>query len=89
MPIFKASLEINNFGSGKNSVEAKMPGKVLEVFVQAGDTVLEGDKIAIVEAMKMENTIRAPRDGAIVEVGIVKGDNIQTGHTIVVIEEAK
>ncbi len=78
-----------SFGSGKNSVEAKMPGKVLEVFVQAGDTVLEGDKIAIVEAMKMENTIRAPKDGAIVEVGIVKGDNIQTGHTIVVIEEPK
>jgi len=78
-----------SLGSGKNSIEAKMPGKVLEVFVKAGDTVLEGDKIAIVEAMKMENTIRSPRNGVIAEVGVAAGDNIQTGHTITVIEEAK
>ena len=78
-----------SIGSGKNTIEAKMPGKVLEVFVQVGDTIIEGDKIAIVEAMKMENTVRSPKDGVIAEIDVAVGDNIPAGHTITVIEEAK
>ena len=76
-----------SLGSQKNAIEAKMPGKVLEVFVEAGAQVVEGDKIAVLEAMKMENTIRAPRAGIISTVGIAKGDNIQAGHTIAEFEE--
>ena len=76
-----------SLGSSKNSVEAKMPGKVLDVFVKAGAKVEEGDKLAILEAMKMENTIRAPRAGTIATIGVTKGDNVQAGHALVVLEE--
>ncbi len=75
-----------SLGSRADSVEAKMPGKVLDVFVEVGDQVAEGDKLAILEAMKMENTIRAPRDGTIATVGVTKGDNVQAGHTIITFE---
>ena len=75
-------------GSSGNSIEAKMPGKVLEVYVEAGTQVVEGDKIAILEAMKMENTIRAPKDGTIASVGVSTGDNVQAGHIIVEYEES-
>ena len=75
-------------GSSGNLIEAKMPGKVLEVYVEAGARVSEGDKIAILEAMKMENTIRAPKDGTIATVGISTGDNVQAGQTIVEFEES-
>lgn len=75
-----------SLGSRKDSIEAKMPGKVLDVFVKVGDRVAEGDKIAILEAMKMENTIRSPRNGTIASVGVAKGDNVQAGHTIITFE---
>jgi biotin carboxyl carrier protein len=77
-----------SLGSSANKVEAKMPGKVLEVFVEVGAQVAEGDNIAVLEAMKMENTIRAPKAGTIASVGVAKGDNVQAGQTIVEFEES-
>jgi len=76
----------NSLGAGQDSVETGMPGAVLEVFVKAGDQVAEGDKLAILEAMKMENTIRAPRAAVIASVNVSKGENIQAGHTILTFE---
>lgn len=73
-------------GSRQDSIEAKMPGKVIEVFVAVGDEVAEGDKVAVLEAMKMENTIRAPRTGVIASVEVSVGDNVQTGQTIITFE---
>jgi biotin carboxyl carrier protein len=75
-----------SFGSRHDSIDATMPGKVLEVFVQAGDHVAEGDKIAIIEAMKMENTLSAPRDGIIASVAVAKGDNVLGGQNILTFE---
>ena len=77
-----------SLGSSANKIEAKMPGKVLEVFVEAGAEVAEGDNIAVLEAMKMENTIRAPKDGTIASVGVAKGDSVQAGQTLVEFEES-
>ena len=42
-----------------------MPGKVIAVKVEAGQTVAKGQELLVVEAMKMENAIRAPRDGRV------------------------
>ena len=74
------------FGARQDSVEAGMPGAVLDVFVKAGDEVAEGDKLVILEAMKMENTIRAQRAGTIASVLVSKGDKLQTGDTILTFE---
>lgn len=75
-------------GPGGKPIQARMPGKVLEVFVEAGVEVAEGDKIAILEAMKMENVIRAPKRGTIAAVGVAAGETVQAGQTIVEFEES-
>ena len=53
-----------------------MPGKVIAFLVQAGDQVVLGQPLAVMEAMKMEHTITAPRDGRIEEVLYVVGDQV-------------
>ena len=75
-------------GAGARVIEARMPGKVLEVFVEAGLEVAEGDRIAILEAMKMENVIRAPARGTIAAVGVSAGETVQAGQTLVEFEES-
>lgn len=70
---------------GGVKVEAPMPGTVVDVKVKVGDKVKNGDDIAIVEAMKMENSIPAPCDGTIASVNVAKGDSVNTGTVIVTI----
>ena len=53
--------------------------------VSVGDSVAEGDVIAVVEAMKMETEIKSPLTGAIKEVDIEAGDKVKTGDTLVTI----
>lgn len=66
-------------------VKAALPGTVLRVNVSVGDSVAEGDVIAVVEAMKMETEIKSPLAGAIKEVDIEAGDKVKTGDTLVTI----
>jgi 3-methylcrotonyl-CoA carboxylase alpha subunit len=58
---------------------APMPGKVLSFSVKAGDTVREGQVLAIMEAMKMEHTIAAPGDGVVAELLYAPGDQVAEG----------
>lgn len=53
-----------------------MPGRITKVLVKKEDRVQEGEILAIVEAMKMENEILAPKSGIIREVKIVQGQNV-------------
>ena len=66
-------------------VEAPMPGTILKVNVNVGDSVNEGDTVAVLEAMKMENEIPAPCSGKIAAVNVKQGDTIETGAVLVVI----
>ena len=59
-------------------VKAPMPGTILDVKVQAGQSVKKGDVLVILEAMKMENEICAPSDGKITGVNVRKGDSVET-----------
>ncbi len=59
-------------------VKAPMPGNILDVKVQAGQTVKKGDVLVILEAMKMENEIQAPCDGKITGLNVRKGDTVET-----------
>ena len=70
---------------GGVKVEAPMPGTVVDLKVKVGDKVSNGDDIAIVEAMKMENAIPAPCDGVIASVNVSKGDSVNTGTVIATI----
>ena len=66
-------------------VEAPMPGTILKVNVNAGDSVNEGDTVVVLEAMKMENEIPAPCSGKIAAVNVKQGDSVETGSVLVVI----
>jgi acetyl-CoA carboxylase biotin carboxyl carrier protein len=68
------------------TVEAPMPGKILEIKAKAGDTVKEDDELVVLEAMKMENLIYAPASGTIKEIKVAAGQNVVTGQVILVIE---
>jgi 3-methylcrotonyl-CoA carboxylase alpha subunit len=58
---------------------APMPGKVIAFLARAGDTVTQGQPLAVMEAMKMEHTIAAPRDGVIEELLYTVGDQVSEG----------
>ena len=64
-------------GAGEQ-ITAPMPGTILDVKVQAGQSVKKGDVLVILEAMKMENEICAPSDGKITGVNVRKGDSVET-----------
>ena len=72
---------------GPLQVKAIIPGKVVAVSVTAGDAVMAGQQLLVVEAMKMQNELRAPRDGTIERVGVAVGVNIEIGDLLVVISE--
>ncbi len=61
------------------SLAAPMPGKVLQVLVQAGATVAKGTPLVILEAMKMEHTIAAPYDGRVTEIHFKAGEQVNEG----------
>lgn len=67
------------------TVESPMPGNILSINVNQGDKVKEGQVLAILEAMKMENEIPAPKDGTVVQIVISKGAVVETGSPLFVI----
>lgn len=68
------------------TVDAPMPGTVLDVKVKAGDSVKKGDCIVVVEAMKMETEIFAPKDCTVASVFVKKGDSVESGQKLVEIK---
>jgi biotin carboxyl carrier protein len=72
-------------GSAAGAVKSPLPGVILEVFVKVGDSVKAGQKLLVLEAMKMENTINADREGKVTEVKAQKGDSVLEGADLVII----
>ena len=70
--------------SGK-PVVSPLPGVIIAVKVNVGDTVKAGQTVAVLEAMKMENDIQAECDGTVTAVKVVKGDSVLEGAVIVTI----
>lgn len=69
-------------GEGK-AVTSPLPGVIIEVSVKEGQTVKAGQKVAVIEAMKMENEIQASSDGTVTAVLVNKGDSVLEGAEIV------
>lgn len=58
------------------SIISPMPGTIVQVFVKEGDTIVDGQDLCIIEAMKMQNIIKAEIDGVIDKVNIKAGDSV-------------
>ena len=71
-------------GAG-TKVESPLPGVVIEVSVTEGQAVKQGQKVAVLEAMKMENEIAATADGTVTAIHVSKGDSVLEGAPIVTI----
>lgn len=73
-------------GTGKSAVKSPLPGVILDIKVNVGDTVKRGQTVLILEAMKMENNINADKDGKITAVNVKPGESVLEGTDLVVIE---
>lgn len=73
--------------SGSSSaVKAPLPGVILDIKVNVGDTVKNGDTVIVLEAMKMENNIHSDRDGVVKAINVNKGDSVLEGAALLTIE---
>ena len=75
-------------GAGSGRVEAPMHGRLLALFVEEGQTVAQGERVAIVEAMKMEHSLEAPRAGRVADLTAAVGAQVEQGARLMTIAEA-
>ncbi len=69
-----------------NMIRVPMPGKVMEVFVNDGDTVTAGQTLVIVSAMKMESEYKSGRDGRVKKVMVKPGETVDSDQIMIVLE---
>ncbi|MBR3489072.1 MAG: acetyl-CoA carboxylase biotin carboxyl carrier protein subunit [Bacteroidales bacterium] len=81
----RASAPNPNSAAGGTKVATPLPGTILDVFVNVGDQVKAGQRVVLLEAMKMENNIEADTDGTVTSVNVRKGDSVLEGDTLIVI----
>lgn len=68
-------------GAGEK-ISAPMPGNILDIKVNVGDSVKAGQVLFILEAMKMENEIMAGADGKVTSIGVTKGQAVESGTVL-------
>jgi acetyl/propionyl-CoA carboxylase alpha subunit len=66
-----------------NELKAPMPGLIVDIRVEVGQTVQKGEPLLVLEAMKMENILKAPSDVTIGAIKINLRDNVQKGQVLV------
>lgn len=75
---------MSNTASAKvGDLKAPMPGLIVGISVQPGDTVQKGDSLLILEAMKMENNLKASAGGTVKTIRITKGDRVEKGQVLI------
>jgi len=70
-------------GKKANRIYAPMPGLILEIPVKENDDLKEGEKVMVIEAMKMENIITMPADGKIKKINVEQGDAVSKGQILI------
>ena len=72
-------------GGDGQPLKSPLPGVVLDIFVHVGDTITTGQKVMLLEAMKMENNIEADKNGVVKAIKVNKGDSVQEGDVLILI----
>ncbi len=77
-------LGMSSHAAGKvNNVKAPMPGLIIDIKIQAGDSVKVNDPLLILEAMKMENVLKSPGEGTVKSVTVKKGDKVEKNQVLI------
>lgn len=79
------SKEIDNQSSDSTQVKAALPGNVLRINVEEGDSIEEGDVLLVLEAMKMETEIKSPCSGTVSSIDVSVGNQVNSGQVLVTI----
>lgn len=70
---------------GSDALTAPMPGAILKILVNVGDTVKQNQSLLILEAMKMENEIVASNDGVVTGIHVQQGDVVNPGEPLITV----
>ena len=68
------------------TIKAPLPGEIISIDCKVGDEVIKGQKLMVLEAMKMENTIPAIQSGKIIEIKVNKGDSVLEDTELIIIK---
>jgi len=74
-------------GLGEGSLAASIPAVVTEILVTPGDTVSEGDRLILLESMKMVIPIQAPYNGTIASINCTAGESVQAGVALIELQK--
>jgi biotin carboxyl carrier protein len=78
------SLGMDNLAAKKVlELKAPMPGLVLNIAVKEGDTIVKGDALIVLEAMKMENIIKSPTEGVVKKIHAIKGSAVEKNQLLI------
>ncbi len=72
--------------AGSTPIKAPLPGSIFKILVKEGDVVKEGDKLLIMEAMKMENDVLAEKAGTIKSIKVAVGDSVLQNDVLLEIQ---
>jgi len=72
--------------SAPKALKSPLPGTIIDITCNVGDSVKKGQKLLILEAMKMENSINSEKDGIVKEIKVNRGDVVLEGVDLIVIE---
>lgn len=78
-----AVVEPKATSSSGTSIQAPMPGVIVDIKVKVGDSVKKGDLVAIIEAMKMETELLSTADGVVSAINVTKGSQVDMGDAII------
>ena len=71
------------------TIKSPLPGTIVDIFVKKGDTVTIGQKVLLLEAMKMENNIESDKEGTVAAIKVAKGDTVTIGQKVLLLEAMK
>ncbi len=82
-PVVESAPKPSSSTKGRINVEAPMQGKIIAIKVREGEIIKEGDVVAVLEAMKMENEITAAKGGTVVSIEASSGQMVEVGDVII------
>lgn len=85
-PMATTTIQAPKATAGANAITAPLPGVILDVKVNVGDSVTVGQHLLTLEAMKMENNIDSTKDGVVKSIAKHKGDSVMEGDVLIEIE---